>query len=61
MVPLKVLEEKMLNYVGFIQPPSIITVMNPALDLEHSPKVEDYFEISLIVLLNRLLEEWEIY
>jgi Ca2+-binding EF-hand superfamily protein len=61
LVPLKTLEEKMLNYIGFIHPPPITSLMNPALDLEHSPKIEDYFEISLIVLLNRILEEWEIY
>jgi hypothetical protein len=51
----------MMQYVGFTHPPPITTIANPSLDLEHTPKVEDYFEISLIVLLNRILEEWEIY
>jgi len=58
LVPLKNLEEKMFHYVGFAHPPPLIS---PALDLENSPRLEDYFEISLIVLLNRILEEWEIY
>jgi hypothetical protein len=61
LVPIKTLEEKLMQYVGFTHPPPITTIANPSLDLEHSPKVEDYFEISLIVLLNRILEEWEIY
>lgn len=61
LVPIKTLEEKLMQYVGFTQPPPITAVAIPSLDLEHSPRVEDYFEISLIVLLNRILEEWEIY
>jgi hypothetical protein len=61
LVPIKTLEEKLMQYVGFTHPPPINALANPSLDLEHSPRVEDYFEISLIVLLNRILEEWEIY
>ena len=61
LVPLKTLEEKMLHYVGFTHPPPLTTLLNPSLDFEFSPKVEDYFEISLIVLLNKILEEWEIF
>ena len=61
LVPIKTLEEKLMQYVGFTHPPTINALANPSLDLEHSPRVEDYFEISLIVLLNRILEEWEIY
>jgi hypothetical protein len=61
LVPIKTLEEKLMQYVGFTHPPPINALANPFLDLEHSPRVEDYFDISLIVLLNRILEEWEIY
>ena len=61
LVPIKTLEEKLMQYVGFTHPPPINALANPSLDLEYSPRVEDYFEISLIVLLNRILEEWEIY
>jgi len=61
LVPIKTLEEKLMQYVGFTHPPPINTLANPSLDLEHNPRLEDYFEISLIVLLNRILEEWEIY
>lgn len=53
LVPLKVIESKMLLYLGFTNASYSISSNDEAKNLS------TYFEISLIVLLNRVLEEWE--
>lgn len=53
LVPLKVIESKMLLYLGFTNASYSISSNDEAKNLL------TYFEISLIVLLNRVLEEWE--
>ena len=49
LVPLRVLESKMLHYLGTTTP----------LNQVQTPETPHYFEVSLLVLLNRILEEWE--
>ena len=55
LVPLHILERKMIYYVGSLTPAKE-PIITDELTSEGSP---NYFEISLIVLLNRVLEEWE--
>jgi Ca2+-binding EF-hand superfamily protein len=58
-VPLRTLESKMLHYVGFTSAPQINLSQALMAETVANLLIEDYFEISLIVLLNRVLEEWE--
>jgi len=61
LVPLKTIEHKMLQYLGFTSPPTLASLVSNQFEYLETSMFEDHFEISLIVLLNRILEEWELF